>query len=392
MDGSVEVPSAPHVAIDPALHGQLLDCDAHLYMTPDIMAGIVRDIGGGFVLAHVANQMGGERYHQDRVKARSEPWVVKGLGALGAYDARERVELMDALGIRAQLVFPNTALRELRIDSDVAREACRRFNDFALQWTKDTDGRGRALCQINMADVDWAMAELERVIAGGCKGVTLPCASPPAGVSPAHSVWDPFWRRLEEADIPALLHIANGGLVTSDADDPVIPPRGFGDAEALKASFDMRPGAEEAIGPYFFLVAHIPVEVFLISMVMGGVFERFPRLRFGVIECGSSWVGPMVERMETHANMLAKLGMTYPLRPSEYVRRNVRVTPFWHEEIDTLIERHGMPEIYVFSTDFPHVEGTRDPIGRFKKTMTRQGSAYDAAFFVDNAKLLFPGL
>lgn len=370
--------------------GEILDCDAHLYLEPATMDDIVAEVGGGFVLDHVRNQYATEQFRRDHEAAKSDVWNIKGLGALGAYDPADRVRAMDAMGVRAQLVFPNTSLKELRVNSDAARASMRRYNDYVIAWTKATGSRARAVCQVNMGEVSSALAELDRVIKAGATGVLLSCASAPANVSPANEIWDPFWARLAEADVPALLHLSSGGLLTSDADDPVIPPRELSHAKALKASFAMRPGAEEAIGPYFMMVAHLPIEAYLVGMVMGGVFERHPTLRFGIIECGAGWVGPMCERMDQHIEMLAKVGVTYPLKPSEYVRRNVRVTPFWHESIDRMIERHGLHEVFVFSTDFPHVEGTKNPIARFRKTMTGVGESYYRRFFVDNAKLLFP--
>jgi hypothetical protein len=45
-----------------------------------------------------------------------------------------------------------------------------------------------------------------------------------------------------------------------------------------------RAGGEEAISPYYMLVTHMAPELFLQTIVMGKVFERFPRLRFGIIE------------------------------------------------------------------------------------------------------------
>ena len=374
------------------IKGRILDCDAHLYMEPADMAEMVGDVGAGFVLEFLNKYAGSEEDQKARARARQDIWDVKGISAFGSIDADDRVEAMDKMGIRAQLLFPNTALRELRMDNPQAREVCIRYNDYVIDWSKRTGDRARAVAQINMTDQAWAMQELERVLKRGSRGVILSCAAAPAGVSPAHDSWDPFWRMLEEADVPAFLHIASGGLVTSTPDDPLIPPRGFADAPALKAAFKDRSGAEEALGPFFFLIAHIAPEVWLLTMVMGGVFERFPRLRFGIIEVGASWVGPMCERMDLHSELMAKVGITYPMKPSEYVRRNVRVTPFWHEDTGLMIDRHGMEEIYVFSTDFPHVEGSRDPIGRFRKTTARLGPDFDSKFFYGNAELLFPGL
>jgi hypothetical protein len=55
-----------------------------------------------------------------------------------------------------------------------------------------------------------------------------------------------------------------------------------------------------------------------------------------------------------------------------------------------LVERHGIREAYVFSTDYPHVEGGRDPVQRFSEMTARVGPDYARDFFVENGRLLFP--
>ena len=217
----------------------------------------------------------------------------------------------------------------------------------------------------------------------------MPCATPPGDVSPANEIWDPFWERLEAAGVPALLHIGTGGILSSEAPDPMLPPREFASAKGLRLSFDGRAGGEEAIGPYFILVAHIAPEVWLMSMIMGGVFERFPRLAMGVIEVGAGWLGPLCERMDAHVELMAKVGRTYPMKPSEYVRRNVRVTPMWSEDLVKMIDRYGLEEAYVFSSDYPHLEGSRDPVGKFRKWTDRLPQSYEQKFYVENAGILF---
>ena len=172
----------------------------------------------------------------------------------------------------------------------------------------------------------------------------------------------------------------------------MLPPRAWANAPSLKNRPAERSGGEEATSPWFMLVAHMAPEVYLQAMVMGKVFERFPRLRFGIIECAANWLGPCVERMDLWVDFMAKVGVKYPMKPSEYVKRNVRVTPFWHENVPLMIERYGLKEALVFSTDYPHLEGSRDPIGKFRRHAHDVGNNYERAFFVDNAKLLFPGV
>ena len=57
-----------------------------------------------------------------------------------------------------------------------------------------------------------------------------------------------------------------------------------------------------------------------------------------------------------------------------------------------MIERSGMEEAYIFSTDYPHLEGSRDPIGKFAKWLDKLPPDYAKKFFIDNAKLMFPDL
>jgi predicted TIM-barrel fold metal-dependent hydrolase len=373
-----------------ALAGELLDCDGHLYMEPDVMAEIVGDAGASWIIDSLREYVGTDDDREARERAHTETWSVKGISALGACDARDRVTALDKMGIRRQLLFPNTVLRELRTHTPAALDACRRYNDYVVDWTRRADDRARAVCQINMTNRDWAIAELRRVIDRGARGVLLPCAEPPADTSPASPLWDGFWRLLEESDTPAFIHIGAGGLASAEDDDPMLPPRRWADAPALRAVFPDRPGAEEKFGPFYIVVAHLAAEVYLTCLLMGGVFERFPGLRFGAIEFGASWLGPLCERLDRHAALLDKVGVRYPMLPSEYVRRNVRVTPQWAEPVDVLIERHGVREAYVFNTDYPHVEGGRHPVQSFAEMTARVGASYTQEFFVDNGQLLFP--
>jgi predicted TIM-barrel fold metal-dependent hydrolase len=82
------------------------------------------------------------------------------------------------------------------------------------------------------------------------------------------------------------------------------------------------------------------------------------------------------------------------LLPSQYIQRQVRATPYPHEDAGWIIQNTG-PEVALFSSDFPHVEGGRNPIARFERSMDAAGvtEADKQNFYVNNyADLLGPVL
>ena len=372
--------------------GEALDSDGHMYIRPLEYEKILPELSYGATHDFLKTYMEHEEFKGRRERNRAELWETKGIGALGAFDPAERVEALDMMGIKAQLLFANNNLYDLRGTTVIARNASVRYNDHALGFTNATRGRCRAVCHINTSDVDFAIAETKRVIHKGAKAVGLSCAVPPGGVSPSHSDWDPMWAMLAEADVPAILHLGSAGLLENDQpDDMMFPNPAWRDSEILKVRPAFRAGGEESISPFFMLVAHMGPELYLQTMVMGKVFERHPKLRFGIVEHGSTWVGPCAERMDLWADFMAKVGVTYKLKPSEYLRQNVRVPPFWHEDLATMIERFGLKEIYAFNTDYPHLEGSKDPFGNFKKHLDKLPASYAREFYIDNNELLLPG-
>ena len=114
--------------------------------------------------------------------------------------------------------------------------------------------------------------------------------------------------------------------------------------------------------------------------------DRFPRLKFGAIELGASWVPGWMRFMDSGAlafvkneERLQKLSMT----PSEIVRRQVRVTPYPHEDAGWIIANSGQ-EVCLFSSDFPHVEGGRNPLKRFNEALADTPRELVDRFYCDN--------
>jgi hypothetical protein len=55
-----------------------------------------------------------------------------------------------------------------------------------------------------------------------------------------------------------------------------------------------------------------------------------------------------------------------------------------------MIERYGLKEVYSFGSDYPHLEGSKDPFGKFGKHLERLPDGYRRQFFIENNELLLP--
>ena len=115
--GTREVMAVPAFAFA----GELLDCDGHLYMEPDVMSEIVGGAGASWIIDYLRDYVDSDDDVAARQRGRSETWSVKGISALGVYDAADRVAALDTMGIHRQLLFPNTVLRELRTRTPTPR-------------------------------------------------------------------------------------------------------------------------------------------------------------------------------------------------------------------------------------------------------------------------------
>ena len=212
--------------------------------------------------------------------------------------------------------------------------------------------------------VPWGTPELtfqaaKEAIDLGCAAILVPSVPARDGVSPTHPDHHPLWALLQDADVPFVLHIGGGGRLTR----PVFHRNGIEVTDFLGGGENIR--AKDYIG-----ISH-PPEMFLAAMVFDGILEKFPNLRGGSIEQGALWVVPWMRKLDLAQRTF---GRTEPvlrdlaLSPSEYVRRQLRFTPFPGEPVGWMIEQAG-DELFCFSSDYPHPEGTRDPIGRFETTL-----------------------
>jgi uncharacterized protein len=135
----------------------------------------------------------------------------------------------------------------------------------------------------------------------------------------------------------------------------------------------------------YLAIANPPMQA-VATLIIDRVLDRFPRLKLGIIEQGASWLPGWMRAMDSAHRAFFKNEerlQKMTLKPSEYVRRQVRITPYPHEETGWIIA-NSSEEVCLFSSDYPHVEGGRNPLKRFEGTMAGISDAAKQRFYCDN--------
>jgi predicted TIM-barrel fold metal-dependent hydrolase len=148
---------------------------------------------------------------------------------------------------------------------------------------------------------------------------------------------------------------------------------------------DFHGGAENFRSVDYMAIPYPPMQT-LATMIIDGVLDRFPDLKFGIIEQGAAWVPGLMRSLDSAQNAFQKNEerlQKLQLRASEYIRRQVRVTPYPHEDAGWVIGQAG-DEVCLFSSDYPHVEGGRNPLKRFEDSLEGVGEEARRRFYCDN--------
>jgi hypothetical protein len=321
-------------------------------------------------------------------------WDIKGPAAPGAIDMSRRVEVLDAMGIERQLIFPSFGFIGLFLASlDDAnyqdnfdgplvghRQVGLDAIDAHNAWIGSLDllaGRQRHVAVLPTFDFDTMMTNAQSLCAARPGAIWIPANVPPGGTSPANHKLDAFWSLFEEHDIPVVLHVNTDRFQA----------RAWFDAP----TFQRQRKTELLQSAYWMATSNFVVENYLASLVLGGVFERHPRLRVGIIECGAQWLGPLVERMEMVIDHFPLSRSLLSKRPTEYVATQVRVTPMFVEPVDLYYERYPeLADVYCYSSDYPHQEGGKRSMDTFLARLERFGGDVIDKFFRTNAELIMP--
>ena len=171
-----------------------------------------------------------------------------------------------------------------------------------------------------------------------------------------------MWDLMAQAGVPLVYHLGAGRLPSD-----VFTRNGLPGEPAFH-------GGDGRLQAHDYVATPHPVIETITTLIMDGVLQRHPKLRLGLVEFGGCWLPGWLRFLDSAMDAFRRTEtrlQTLDLKLSEYVTRQVRCTIFPHEDLGWSIAQSS-PDIFMFSSDYPHIEGGRDPIARFEASMDRQ--------------------
>ena len=308
-------------------------------------------------------------------------WNHKGWEGLGAFNAEERKLANDLLGFKAHIVFPTSAFDQVLAakDQKIILGGVEALNKgMATFCSVDKRMHGAAYIPFAYGE-DIALKFLKQAIKDGFSVIMIDTIAPEGSKASTHLDFDVVWKEIEENDIAVTLHVgADNGW------DPV--PLSFYNNGSNVPTHKEGDAPRDALA---YMGISYCAELFLASMIFDGVFNRFPNLRVGVVELGASWIISWMKHLDQSFRAFRRLQdlSQVELLPSEYVQKHIKVTAFPGEDIGWLLN-NGAADLMMFASDYPHHEGTDDPIKRFEQTMSDVSEENKTKFYSENFKKL----
>ena len=316
-------------------------------------------------------------------KAKEEfmSWKHKGWDGLGAFDPNERKIANDLLGFKGHIVFPTSAFDQVlaaKEDSIILGGVKALNRGMATFCEVDSRMYGAAYIPFNFGE-DVALKFLRDAIKDNFSVILIDTIAPEGCKAFTHPDYDVVWQEIQESNITITLHVG------ADSSWDPVPVSFYNNA----SSVPVHKAGDAPRDALAYMGISYNAELFLASMIFDGVLERFPNLRIGVVELGASWIISWMKHLDQSYRAFRRLQDLSQLKelPSEYVKKHIKITPFPGEDIGWLLTS-GAGDLLMFASDYPHHEGTDDPISRFEKTMVEIDEDTKKKFYSDNFKSL----
>jgi predicted TIM-barrel fold metal-dependent hydrolase len=287
---------------------------------------------------------------------RSASRAVDPLTERPEYQRREeRLEVMDRQLVEKNWLFPTIGViieEYFRNEPAVTAQLMAAFNRWLEEdWGFAYKDRIHAVPHLSLADIDAGVRQLEWVLSKGAKLVDLrACPVPGAAIgrSLGDPQFDPFWARVNEAEVPVTLHAGDLGTTrrfsTEWGENPNPTPY-------QTSRFQMMQSYRSAYDATAALIFH-------------GVFDRHPKVRIVFVEQGASWTRFFLHNAKKTLRRVDNSRFATKLDPIETFKKHFWFEPYPEENLEEIVEILGEDRV-VFGSDWPHVEGTREPAAFF---------------------------
>ena len=262
-----------------------------------------------------------------------------------------RIAKLDEFGVEAVWLFPTLGVlyeELIKHDIEAVTTLFSGFNRWLDDdWGFDYQDRVFASPYITLADLDWAIRELEWALEHGARTVVMRPAAPHTrdGQVPVSDPRnDPFWARVNEAGITVVAHAGDSGYSSN----------GYA-VDGFAAGFSG--GCRWAPSVKAFHIERAAYD-FLVTLVFDKLFERFPNVRVASVENGAEFLGDLFHKLRSTDR---KMPGYFTEDPVEAFTRNVWINPFWEDDVSTVVEHMGADRV-IFGSDWPHIEGMPRPL------------------------------
>ena len=285
-----------------------------------------------------------------------------------AVDPHERVKWMDEQGIDTTILYPSLGLnwQSECDDAELAAAHCRVYNDWIAGFCEDYPERLIAAASISLQDVNEGVKEIKRAVKKGIGGVYL-FPNPTNGIHYGDPYYDPFWAVVEDLGLPIGIHVSS-------------TPAYIGHQLIRDAGFNRNTW-------FFSLAQKMDCQLCFMQFFQGAVFDRFPRLKVGIVESGCSWIAHMLDSMDAFADGDTSTDMK--LRPSEYFQRQCWITGEADERAFAAMAKVIGADRLHWGSDYPHEEGHKEPVKKLGECLGELSEAERRLIFGENARELY---
>jgi predicted TIM-barrel fold metal-dependent hydrolase len=255
----------------------------------------------------------------------------------GGWDPAARLQDQDVDGVVGEVLQTTLGFRLFWVqDGGLQRAIFRVYNDWLAEFCSYSPQRLVGVSLISLYDIGEAIKELERTAKQGHRGAMIWLSPPPNCPPYSSKAYDPIWAAAQDLDMPMVLHENTGGGPESKWS-----PSSYWDENQTLGNICRPHEVQRSLG----------------QIVLSGVCERFPRLKFISAENGTDWLPWFISRLARPLRGGSSYETKLTLTPLEYLHRQVSFTYITEPELMGYKDVVGVDNL-MFANDYPHTAAT----------------------------------